>query len=195
MRRKRNFITYLQWILMAVLLLGCAPNESDDFQEGELIDEQTEIEAVDEDQSEYIVVHVCGEVKMPGVYSLEADSRIYDAIMAAGGQTENAADAYLNLAQVLTDGLKIYVPSKEEIEQNEMNDTSFAVSDYSGSKISINKAGKEELMTLQGIGESKAEAIIAYRQANGGFQKLEDLMKVEGIKEGTFEKIKDLISL
>lgn len=135
-----------------------------------------------------LLVYVCGAVQEPGVVALGEDSRVIDAILLAGGMTEEASQTYVNLAAKLTDGEKIYVPTKAEVavwEAAEATDT----------KVNINTADKETLCTLPGIGESKAEDIIAYREANGSFKSLEDLMKVSGIKESLFEKIADKIKL
>lgn len=136
-----------------------------------------------------IWVHVCGEVKNPGVYSLSAGSRVFDAIEAAGGLTKKADENSLNLAASLEDESKVYVGSKEEGQSNE-NDKS-----VSDGKVNLNTASLEELMTLPGIGEVKAQAILDFRQQNGGFQKIEDLLSVDGIKEGTFQKLEAFITV
>lgn len=160
---------------------------------------------------EKIVVHVCGEVAVPGVYELPEGSRIYQAVELAGGYTADAAEDYLNMAQVLSDGVKLEVPDKEAAAklpeaagaggqsgtgrsgavQAEVQSGSGGVS----AKVNINTAAKEELMTLKGIGQARAEDIIAYRQTNGPFGKIEDIMKVSGIKEAAFQKIKENIAV
>ena len=131
-----------------------------------------------------------GEVEAPGVYELPASSRIGEAVEAAGGMTEEAADTFLNLAGHMTDGQKIEVPSREDAkalkEQQEQQE---------GGLVNLNTAAKEQLMTLTGIGESKAEDILDYREQNGGFRTKEDLMQIPGIKERVFEKIKDQITV
>lgn len=139
--------------------------------------------------AEQIWVHVCGEVKHPGVYSLSAGSRVFDAIEAAGGLTKEADENSLNLAQALEDESKVYVGSKSEAQEGE--DSSAA----SDGKVNLNTADLEELMTLPGIGEVKAQAILNFREQNGGFQKVEDLLNVEGIKEGTFKKLEAFITV
>lgn len=137
-----------------------------------------------------ICVYVCGEVKAPGVYELPASSRIGEAVEAAGGMTEEAADTFLNLAGHMTDGQKIEVPSKEGAkaleERQEQQESGL---------VNLNTAAKEQLMMLTGIGESKAEDILSYREQNGGFRTKEDLMQIPGIKERVFEKIKDQITV
>ena len=143
-------------------------------------------------------VHVCGQVNAPGVYELEAGSRIYQAVEMAGGFGADAAVWYLNLAQEITDGMKIQVPSVQEAEQWEQTGGPRADSQWEASqemKVNLNTADKEQLMTLTGIGESRAEDIIRYRQEHGPFERIEDIMNVSGIKEGAFQKIKDSITV
>lgn len=189
MRRNKRFICHLHWILVLICLCGCSPKVEESLAEVPALEEQ-EMERSDAVEPEKVIVYICGEVCVPGVYALEAESRICDAVEAAGGLTKDADESYLNQAQILTDGEKIYVPSKEEAAGWGIDG-----SKDQNTRVSINRAGKDQLMTLTGIGESKAEAIIAYREAHDGFQSLEELMQVDGIKEGTYEKIKDLISL
>ena len=144
-----------------------------------------------------VAVYVCGAVKNPGVYYMDAGDIKDTAIRLAGGFTEDADTACVNLAQRVMEGERIYVPTKEETEQGMVFDTEAgamqeAAQTESG-KVNINTAGKEELMKLPGIGESKADAILAYRQEKGKFQSTDELMNIRGIKEGVYNKIKDLI--
>ena len=145
------------------------------------------------------VVHVCGEVANPGIYELPAGSRIYEAVKAAGGFTENAAEESVNLASPIEDGVQIRIYSKEEAETLAAGAAPFDGFEVSGEGkepvVNLNTATKEELMTLSGIGESRAEDIIRYREENGGFQNIEDIMKVSGIKDAAFQKIKDRITV
>ena len=145
------------------------------------------------------VVHVCGEVANPGIYELPAGSRIYEAVKAAGGFTENAAEESVNLASPIEDGVQIRIYSKEETETLAAGAAPFDGFEASGEGkepvVNLNTATKEELMTLSGIGESRAEDIIRYREENGGFQNIEDIMKVSGIKDAAFQKIKDRITV
>ena len=134
-----------------------------------------------------IYVYICGEVATPGVYELSENSRIYEAVDAAGGFTENAARESVNLASKVSDGMQITIYNKEEA-------ASLPAGGSSG-LVNLNTATKEELMTLKGIGESKAEDIIRYREKSGGFKKIEDIMKISGIKEAGFQKIKDNITV
>ncbi|MGC6175827.1 helix-hairpin-helix domain-containing protein [Lacrimispora sp. 38-1] len=149
-----------------------------------------------EEPSRICYVHICGEVVSPGVYELEEGSRIFQAVAVAGGFTENAAADTLNMAEQVKDGMKIQVPDQEEAKRLLDQGTSSLKNIPEGShKVNLNTAGKEELMTLRGVGEAKADDIIRYRESHGGFQKIEDIMKISGIKEAAFQKIKDDITV
>lgn len=137
-----------------------------------------------------IYVYICGEVENPGVYQVEEGARLYQVVELAGGISENAADDYLNLAECVEDGQKIIVPSEEDAEQLEQSDKESA-----SGLVNINTADEEKLTTLPGIGTSKAKCIIAYRESKGKFQTIEELMQIEGIKEGVFNKVKDMITV
>ena len=141
-------------------------------------------------------VHICGKVVSPGVYRLPVGSRVFQAVEAAGGFSEDAACDFLNLAGTVSDGMQICVPGAEEVKEGNVPlQTGGEGSETSKEdrRININTATKEELMTLKGIGESRAEDIIRFREDSGKFRKIEDIMKVPGIKEAGFRKIKDSI--
>ena len=152
-----------------------------------------------EEKEGSIWVYVCGEVASPGVYELQEGDRITHAIEAAGGLTEAAGQVYLNQAAHLTDGQRIYVPSKEEeqslTEELSPTDRADGQTAKDTGKVNLNTATKAELLSLNGIGESRAEAILAYREANGRFGNIEDLKKVDGIKDGIFQKIREQITV
>ncbi|GKX31133.1 ComE operon protein 1 [Vallitalea longa] len=141
-----------------------------------------------EELANTIIVHICGEVVNEGVYETDEDSRVYEVVELAGGLTDDAATDYVNLARIVKDGEQIIFPSKEEIETGE-----FSTDDVEGTLVNINTASVERLTTLSGIGESRAKLIIKYREEHGDFEIIEDIMKVSGIKEGSFNKIKDSI--
>ena len=158
----------------------------------------------DTDIMQELVVHVCGCVKEPGVYSLDPGSRIMEAVDMAGGFTDEADSDVINLADRLTDGMQIYVPAASETGtdpdrqyiKTPQNVSDVPATAVSGSdRININTASKEELMTLNGVGASRAEAIIAYRAENGCFDSIEEIMNISGIKDGLFGKIKDKITV
>ncbi|MGN0362021.1 MAG: helix-hairpin-helix domain-containing protein [Bilifractor sp.] len=153
-------------------------------------------------------VYVCGAVRNPGVYALPSGSRVYEAIAMAGGTTEEADDRSLNQASVIADGQQITVYTREEIEKQRENGGVLPGQEKTGesgnassdaetvkSRVNINSATKEELMTLTGIGEARANAIIAYREEHGAFSRIEDIMQIDGIKEKAFAKIRDSIEV
>lgn len=158
------------------------------------------------ENKEELVVYVCGQVREPGVYTLQVGARIGDAVELAGGMTEEAAVDAINLAQTVGDAQMIRVPSLEEVEAlgpgyvlpesgsggaESGGDTGAGTS----GQISLNRATRDQLMTLPGIGGSKADAILRYRQEVGAFENIEEIMNITGIKEGVFLKIKDQITI
>ena len=177
------------------------------------IDNGSEAVSDKEMQQAMIYVDVCGAVANPGVFQLAAGSRVFQAIEAAGGYLPEAALTCVNRAGVLTDGQQIYILTQEEMERQgldpaemagasdgQMNgsagtgqNTGIAAQAQQDNRININTADETQLTTLTGIGATRAQAIIAYRQENGPFAVIEDIMNVQGIKEGTFAKIKDEI--
>ena len=148
-----------------------------------------------------VFVYVCGAVKSPGVYELDSGGRVFEAIGLAGGVTGEAAPELINQARIVTDGERIYVPNRTEADayssgaEGTGTDIAGIVDENGKKKININTAGKDELMELTGIGEAKAESILRYREEHGSFQSIEELMQIEGIKEGVFNKIKDDITI
>ncbi len=167
-------------------------------------DSDQEIEKTTAEEESSCIVYVCGQVVSPGVYTLSAGSRICDVFEAAGGMTPDAEVNYWNQAELLTDGAMIYVPTKEEAavlpeeERYEVLSKGSSSGTESGmtadGRVNLNTATKEQLMTIPGIGEAKAESILAYREEQGGFCSAEDIMNISGIKEGMYAKIKDYIS-
>lgn len=194
MQRILKIFYIVSIIMLSLSLTGCNESEETEFQEisAEELDEKgasDETDMVkDEEKTEKIFVHVCGEVNNPGVYELKAGSRVFEALDAAGGVTKDAADDSVNQAEVLSDGQQLEIFSEEQMSQNELTET------FDSGKMNINKATKEDLMTLSGIGESKADAIIRYREENGNFNSIEEIMEIEGIKEGVFRKIEEQIT-
>ena len=260
-RSKAGF--FLVLLVVTTLVCGCRSNDYQVLQSKESSAEGSNVEAGSKDDpasvtdseaqtdsscqdvsatdvdicESVVVVYVCGAVNNSGVYELSSGDRIADAIDAAGGFSTEAATEYLNLAMVVSDGMKIQVPTTDEIEElekaeaqsssnNQVDgsaDTSFVVtgdgkpvdtnkqnseadntsalsscdnaSDSSNVLVNINTAGVDELCTLSGIGKSRADAIIAYRNENGPFKSIEDIKKVSGIKDKVFEQIKDSITV
>ena len=142
--------------------------------------------------SDTVLVHICGEVRTPGVYELTADSRICDVLLLAGGFTADADTAGIE------DGMQIVIPTETDRTQEMTGNSSDRTGETAAGKtesqlVNINAADKETLMSLPGIGAGKAEAVIAYREAGGVFKDIKDIMLVDGIKEGVYAKIKDKI--
>lgn len=190
------------WVFLAWGLMGC-DNRNDTFvhldteasvteeNHGEENTGSTEVQPASEVSTENeLYVFVCGQVRNPGVYCVPAGSRICDAISAAGGCLETADDCIVNQAERLEDGDKVYIPAVGE--EWDLIDEETKEED---GLIHLNRATKEELMTLPGIGESKAEQILAYREEHGVFSSIEELMNISGIKEGVFHGIEDYITV
>jgi len=183
------------WMIVLIIslcagLIGCQKKaeETVSLEAAELDQDETDVDENNESTEDtgHIFVYVCGAVNREGVYELPGGSRVYEAIAMAGGFREDADARNVNQAEVLEDEERIYVPIVgEEVR----------VDDEKDARININKASKEELMTLPGVGESRAESIIKYREQQGVFQSIEEIMQVSGIKEGLFEKIKDFITI
>lgn len=156
-------------------------------------------------------VYIWGEVKVPGVYEFYPDARIGDIVELAGGLTRKAAPGCVNLAAVVEDGQEIHIYDKSQWDALSMSGQSPGEAssgrtspdplpdqiDQSGSQalVNLNTATKEQLMTVPGIGEAKAEAILNFRSEQGAFSKIEDIMKISGIKEKMFQKIKNYITV
>jgi competence protein ComEA len=136
---------------------------------------------------QYLYVHIVGEVVTPGMYQLPLGARLVDAVFAAGGLTELADNSSVNLARELSDGEQVVVSS--------VNQQSETLGTSSGGLISINRASDKELEELPGIGPALSARIIAWREANGGFKSIEDLLKVSGIGENLLSGLKDSVTL
>jgi len=145
-----------------------------------------------------IQIHITGAVYKPGVYTLSVNARVQDAVVAAGGFTDDANPHSINLAAILQDGTQIWVPSvnpAEEIPEQQRYDNGGSNSIFSGVLININTATQEELETLPGIGPVIAKEIITYRQTQGDFKSIEELQKVSGIGPTIYEAIQNQITV
>lgn len=142
-----------------------------------------------------VYIHIVGAVKRPGVYIFDENPRVIEVVERAGGFKKGAVRSGINQAEIVEDGAQIVISSSKDKKEDtgggrtQEKDGEQGVSDL----LDINHATKEELMTLTGIGESKAASIISYRETNGKFKKTEDIMNITGIKSGVYEKIKDHI--
>ncbi|NLJ94447.1 MAG: ComEA family DNA-binding protein [Clostridiaceae bacterium] len=169
----------------------------------EITSECSSVEIDSESENENYPVHIMGEVANPGVYYLKTGDIIDHLITKAGGLTDRADLRYVNLAAKTIPNQKVYIPSIDEeqmsyddyltLVQNEVISESEASQE--NNKININTADQNELQKLNGIGPSKANDIIGYRELNGSFQTIEEIMNVAGIKENIFEKIKNQITV
>lgn len=176
-------------------------SEESVFQKEEKISDEKQDTRGEETALDVLYVHIVGAVDRPGIYILPVGSRVYEGIEMAGGFLDGAAVEYINQADYLKDTQQIIVPTVEEVEQGmatpnlkETQQIGTAPPSLSG-KVNLNSATQEELMTLSGIGLAKAQAILTYRGEIGKFEKIEDIMNIEGIKEGVFNKIKDKITV
>lgn len=204
MRQKvmRRLISIVLGMLM-IILSGCS--FSVPVREEERIDSTAVIKAEREEEKDTvqaseteIYVHVCGCVKKPGVYRLHSGARTQEAVDAAGGFSEKANQTAWNLAEVLQDGMQIYIPSKDEAKEalkEEQSSGKVSSASQREDTVNINTASKEELVALPGIGESRAAAIIACREEKGSFTSIEEVKNVAGIGDGIFNRIKDLITV
>ena len=177
--------------------------------------DRTELSDAPAEKAPTLVVHICGAVAAPGVYELPAGSRIIDAVKAGGGFLPEADEACCNLAEAIEDGCQIYIMTKTEscadgqtekkagiqtspdgdMQTTDRNVRSNSAPALDSGLVNLNTADAAALMTLPGIGESRAKAIISYREQHGAFVKIEDIMKISGIKEAAFSKIKDKITV
>ena len=177
--------------------------------------DRTELSDASSEEAKTLVVHICGAVSAPGVYELPAGSRIIDAVEAGGGFLPEAEEACCNLAEEIVDGCQIYIMTKSEscadgqtekkagiqtspdsdMQMTDRNVRSNSTTALDNGLVNLNTADVAALMTLPGIGESRAKAIISYREQHGAFAKIEDIMKISGIKQAAFSKIKDKITV
>lgn len=167
---------------------GAEAAEKTDFGNGDSEYASGTPEQPQEEDAPVIFVYVCGAVTNPGVVELAEGSRADAALQAAGGFAEDACRDYVNLAARVADGEKLYFPSVTESEALRISEEA-----EENGLVNINTANAEALMTLPGIGETRAQDIISYREEHGAFQKKEDLQKVSGIKENMYEKLCDKI--
>lgn len=177
--------------------------------------DRTELSDASSEETKTLVVHICGAVSAPGVYELPAGSRIIDAVEAGGGFLPEAEEACCNLAEEIVDGCQIYIMTKSEscadgqtekkagiqtspdsdMQTTDRNVRSNSAPALENGLVNLNTADIAALMTLPGIGESRAKAIISYREQHGAFAQIEDIMKISGIKQAAFSKIKDKITV
>ena len=192
----------IRWLVCALflcaVLTGCGTSKTLSLEEALLQNGQSEFvqdetnkigeEFESQNHVQKLVVYVCGSVNSPGVYELPLGSRIVAAVEVAGGFTIDAATEAINLAERLSDGIKVRVPSLDEVKE-----AALLKERAEKGLVNINKADEKELCTLPGIGSSKALSIIAHREENGPFQSVEEIRDVSGIGENLYLQIEDRI--
>lgn len=220
MKKRMIFICMIA-VVSAFLLAGCGRKDAYVIS-GETLDESladassVDGTVLDSGPSATIYVDVDGAVLQPGVYSLPDNARVFDAVDAAGGLLPEACSEILNQAEHVSDGQKLYIMTKEEWEvQKELGGSQEWTGTQEGTGkqgqngtqgtqkqaeqddelVDLNRATEGELCTLPGIGQTRAQAIIAYREASGGFRSIDEIQNVSGIKSGTYEKIKNKIKV
>ena len=206
---KKTVIFLFLILCMTAVNTGCQKKQETDFiletpkehtdnekqTEGNKDIKEGKSDSEKEKSTENIFVYVCGAVQKPGVYEFLPGQRICDAIAAAGGLSEQAAGDSLNQAEVLSDGQMLRVLTTEEAAATTVQPGQETAESSRDGRVDINTADASALMSLPGIGQSKADAIIAYRNEHGAFKAPEELMNISGIKEGVYQKIKDSIKV
>lgn len=217
---KKYFISnFIVFILSIVLFSACGKDEkskvyltkneetnlsdnTDDKTEENSVSKLENESEIESGTNEIIYVQVTGAVNSPGVYKVEVGLRVFEVLEVAGGATDNADTEAINMARPVKDEMIIHVPTKEEVLQGFSEETGYEYEDYrledestTYRMININTATASELMELPGIGEAKANLIISYREENGSFKNIEDIMNITGIKQSAFDKIKDMIEV
>lgn len=213
------------WIILIIFLVLLFLFKNNQSTEEVILEENDSLEvkeeAIQETVKSKIKVDIKGAVKNPGVYEVNENSRVSDVINVSGGLTNEADTSVINLSKNVVDEMVIIIYTKDEINEMKKGSTSIkyiekecicpklendaCIEDKidnipdneinSNGKVSLNKATLDELMTLDGIGEKKAQAIIDYRNKNNGFKTIEEILEVDGIGSTTYEKIKDRLAL
>lgn len=211
---------FVMALLVPAVLVGCASgqdevvmalaSQQDDMAETCAADENmtdVSVSGAAEDvqpdadaEPQQVYIYVCGAVELPGVYRLKQGSRLYEAVELAGGLTSAADESCLNMARQIADGEQVVILTQEEAQARKEAGTYQYPSGEEAQEaslgdglVNINTATAAELTSVSGIGEGRAQAIIAYREKHGSFASIEDIKKVDGIKDGLFSKIKDKI--
>ncbi|NQO20503.1 ComEA family DNA-binding protein [Streptococcus suis] len=194
-------------LLMATFLIFSQPAKSDqtgltDFSQTEQTSSSSDLveetSTEESEESSQLVVDVKGAVVKPGLYTLEADARVNDAVEAAGGLTSQADPKSINLAQKLSDEAVVYVASKDEnisVVASTTASSAMSQEEKNSNLVNLNTATETDLQTISGIGAKRAADIIAYREANGGFKSVDDLNNVSGIGDKTMESIRPYVTV
>ena len=197
MKLKKCLLIPALFVMTTFALVGCKEHPEydtymvDDYElDGEMLSDEA---LPDEAHPTTLFIDICGAVLRPGVYELPENARLFEAVEAAGGFCDDVCLESLNQAEILSDGQKIYVMTIREWEEqkNQAGDANI----QNDGRVNINTADATELCSLPGIGQTRAEAIISYREYNGKFATIEDIKNVSGIKNGTYDKISELIKV
>lgn len=182
-------------VLILILKLSFPKTETQDDLMQEWLDSSEKLDEVSEsaveDSSATMYVDVKGAVQSPGIYPIETDMRVWNVLELAGGMTDQADEKQINLSQKVEDQMVVYVPEIGEAPVEPLVETNIKEND--SEKIDLNTATEQELMTLSGIGQKKAQEIINYRETQGRFSSIEELTAISGFGEKTLEKIRTLI--
>ena len=214
--RKQIILGVIIFIIVGGIVGFCIYKFKDNFKsKDEDIVVEKKLTKKKEISTEKIQVDIKGQINYPGIYKVDSDLRVMDVIKLAGDLTENADTSVINLSKKVTDEMVIIIYSKDEVadfkktkekekqveerciqkDENSLVNDACITSSSSNGKISINNASVDELKNLTGIGEKKAKDIISYREKNGNFNSIEDIMKVTGIGENNFAQIKEDITV
>ncbi len=193
-KRKEIISITIILVLVIIILFQSFHNDKEiEINESNIIEKKES--KLKEEDIEKIIVDIKGEINKPGIYEMNNGNRIIDVITKAGGLTKNADTNSINLSEKIVDEMVIIIPTLNINNTSELTDKKVINDLPKDKRISINTASIDELMTIKGIGTTKAKKIIEYRNKNGKFKKIEDIKKVSGIGNSTFEKIKNYIKI
>ena len=218
---KNKIVLVLLSLLGVSIIVFFIINKDVDAQSSEIVKENViESNSNKEKANSKIMVDIKGAIKKPGVYEVDSNYRVIDVIKKAGGLNSNANTNYINLSSKVSDEMVIWIYTKNEIDKLKLeqsstkymiescncpvvdnttclntNSNTSSKNEKSNKLVNINSANEEELLSITGIGESKAKNIIDYRNKNGKFNTKEDIMNVSGIGESLYNKIKDYITV
>lgn len=200
---KEKIITIIIILVISVvgfkLLFSKNQAKIGQFEEVVLTETTDLVEEIENNETVKMYVDIKGAVKLPGMYEVTSDMRVLNVIDMAGGLKETADDSQVNFSQRIEDQMVIYIPVEgEELSEKVVagvNSNTANSNKDEEKKVNLNQATKEELMTLNGVGEKKAEKIIEYREENGSFKTIEDLKNVNGFGEKSFESLEKYISI
>ncbi|HHQ0953097.1 TPA: helix-hairpin-helix domain-containing protein [Listeria innocua] len=191
---KNYFLIGIAILCAGVIYISIPTSQTDKVTANQTLNTEEKPQKEKKKNATHIYIDIKGAVRTPGVYKLPVDARVQDVVKVAGGLTEDADNSKLNLAEKLKDEMSIYVYKNGEAGSEEVVKDDIELSE-TDKKVNINSATKIDLQQVPGIGDSKATAIIEYREKEGLFQTIEDLKNVTGIGEKTVEKLKEYLDV